>query len=119
MKSLPALLRGITTKHVRYFYCLNSFHSYRTEKKLKKHEKVCDHHDYFYVEMPEKVNKILKYNYGEKSMKGPFIIYADLQCLLGKMSICHNNPEISPATKIDKPTPPGYPLFTQWSFDST
>ena len=57
MKSLPALLRGITTKHVRYFYCLNSFHSYRTEKKLKKHEKVCDHHDYFYVEMPEKVTK--------------------------------------------------------------
>ena len=28
--------------------------------------------------MPEKDNKILKYNYGEKSIKAPFIIYADI-----------------------------------------
>ena len=30
--------------------------------------------------MPEENNKILKYNEGEKSMKVPFIIYADLEC---------------------------------------
>ena len=34
--------------------------------------------------MPEKDNKILKYNHGEKSMKVPFIIYADLKSLLEK-----------------------------------
>ena len=28
--------------------------------------------------MPKEDNKILKYNYGENSMKVPFIIYADL-----------------------------------------
>ena len=28
-------------------------------------------------------------------MKAPAIIYADLKCLLEKMSICHNNPEKS------------------------
>ena len=43
--------------------------------------------------MPEKDNKILKYNYGEKSMKAPFIIYADLEPLLEKMSTCHYNPK--------------------------
>ena len=32
-------------------------------------------------------NKILKYNHGEKSMKSPFIIYADVESLLEKMSI--------------------------------
>ena len=32
--------------------------------------------------MPEEDNKILKYNLGEKSMKVPFIIYADLESLL-------------------------------------
>ena len=42
--------------------------------------------------MPEKDNKILKCNCGEKSMKVPFIIYADLESLLEKMSICNNNP---------------------------
>ena len=55
--------------------------------------------------MPEKDNKILKYNYGEKSMKAAFIIYADLECLLEKKkSTCHNNPEKSSTTKINKQT---------------
>ena len=34
--------------------------------------------------MPEEDNKILKYNQREKSMKVPFIIYADLESLLEK-----------------------------------
>ena len=73
------------------FYCLNSLQSYPTENKLKKHKKVCDNHDYCYVEMPEEDNKILKYNQGEKCMKVPFIIYAELESLLEKMNTCHNN----------------------------
>ena len=36
--------------------------------------------------MPEEDNKILKYNQGEKSMKVPFIIYADLESLLEKIN---------------------------------
>ena len=52
--------------------------------------------------MPEEDNKILRYNQGEKSMKVPFIIYADLESLLEKSS----------TTKINKHTPSGYSLFT-------
>ena len=48
------------------FYCLNCFHSFRTENKLKKHKNVCENHDYCYLEMPKEDNKILKYNHGEK-----------------------------------------------------
>ena len=48
------------------------------------HKKVCENHDYCYVEMTEEDNKILKHNQGEKSMKVPFIIYADLESLLKK-----------------------------------
>ena len=68
--------------------------------------------------MPEEHNKILKYNQGEKSMKFPFIIYADLECLLKKIHIYHNNPEKSFTTKINKHTPSGYSLFTHCSFDT-
>ena len=78
VKSLWALLKGITSKHVGDFYCLNCFHLYSIEKKLKKHERVCNDHDYCYVEMPNDNNKILRYNNGGKSMKTPCIIYADL-----------------------------------------
>ena len=47
--------------------------------------------------MPDKDKKILKYNPGEKSLKVPFIIYADLECLLGKIDTCPNDPKKSSA----------------------
>ena len=36
--------------------------------------------------MPTTSNNIIKYNQGEKSIKLPFVIYADLKCLFEKMS---------------------------------
>ena len=38
--------------------------------------------------MPTKDNNIIKYNQGEKSLKLAFVVYADLECLLEKMSTC-------------------------------
>ena len=67
--------------------------------------------------MPNEDNKILKYNHGEKPMKAPFIIYADLESLLEKMNTCYDNPEKSSTTKINKQTPSGYSLFTHCSFN--
>ena len=119
VRSLSALFRGITDNNHGDFYCLNCFQSYTKKNKLKKHKKVCESHDCCYVEMPEQYNKILKYNEGEKSMKSPFIIYADLEYLLEKMNTCHNNSEKSSTTKINKDTPSGSSLFTHCSFDTT
>ena len=82
VKSLPALFRGITSSNNGDFYCLNCFHSYRTLNKLKKHERVCNNHDYCHIDMLEEGENILKYSPGDKSLKAPFIIYADLECLL-------------------------------------
>ena len=92
VKNLSRLLRGITSSHKEHFRCLNCFHSYRTENKLESHKKICENHDYCHVEMSTKGNNIIKYSHGEKSMKVPFIIYRDLECLLEKMSTCINNP---------------------------
>ena len=62
--------------------------------------------------MPNEDNKILKYNHGEKFIKAPFIIYADLGSLLEKTKTCYDNPEKSSTTKINKHIPSGYSLFT-------
>ena len=118
VKRLSALFRGITGNNNGDFYCLNCFQLYNTENKLKKCKKVCENHDYCYVEMPAEYNKTLKYNEGEKSMRLPFIIIADLECLLEKMNTCHNNPEKSSITKVNKHTPSCYSLFTHCSFDT-
>ena len=52
-------------------------------------------------------------------MKDQFIIYADLECLLKKIIICHNNPEISSTTNKYEHTPSGHSVFTHCSFDAT
>ena len=118
-RKISALFRGITSKHDRDFYCLNCFYSYSTENKFKKHKNVCRNRDYCYVEMPKEDNKILKCTHGEKSIKVPFIIYADLESLLEKMSTCRNNPKKSSTTKINKHTRSDYSLFLHCSFDTT
>ena len=68
--------------------------------------------------MTNEDNKILKYHYGEKSLKLPAIIYADLKCLLEKMHSCRNNPEKSYIDKKTKHTLSGYSLFIKCSFDA-
>ena len=103
---LSGLLRGVTGNNNGDFYCLNCFHGYRTENKLKTHKKICENHDYRHVEVPNEDNKIIKYN-KEKCIKSPFIIYADLECLLEKISTCYNNFEESSTTEINKHMPSG------------
>ena len=66
--------------------------------------------------MPTKSNNIIRYNHGEKFMK---LLYADLECLLEKMSTCINNPNESSTNKIKKHTPSGYSIFTHCSFEKS
>ena len=82
IRSLSRLFRGITANNYGDFYCLGCLHSFRTDNVLKGHERLCDNHDYCHVEMPTKNINKLKYNNGEKSLKAPLTIYADLECLL-------------------------------------
>ena len=116
---LSGLLREVTGNNNGNFYCLNYFHAYRTKNKLETHKKIGENHDHCHVKMPNEDNKIIKCNQGERSIKSPFIIYADLECLLENISICFNNPEESSTTEINKHTPSGYSLFTHCSFDKT
>ena len=116
---LSELLRGVTYNHHDDFYCLNCFHAFRTKNKLEEHKKICENHDYCHVEMPTKDNSIIKYNQGEKSIKLPFVVYADFECLLEKMNTCQNNPNKSSTTEINKHKPSGYSIFTHSSFDKT
>ena len=69
--------------------------------------------------MPNEENNLLKHNFGEKSMKIPFITYGDFESILEEISTCNNEPKKSSTTKISKHTPSGFSLFTYCSFDKT
>ena len=77
--NLSGLLKGISSNQQEDFYCLNCFNSYTTEYKLKEHEEMCNKHNSCHMEMPKQV--ISKHNPGDKSLKAPFTIYLDLECI--------------------------------------
>ena len=119
---MPALLQGHSSNHEGDFHCLNCFNSYTTKNKLKEHEEICNNHDSCRIEMPKWVAKILKYNEGEKSLKAPFAIYLDLECLLRKEQSRENNNnnnnlEKSYTEKKARHEPFGWAMFTRCSFD--
>ena len=69
--------------------------------------------------MPKENNKILKYNPREKSLKVPFIIYANLECILRKMNACQFNPTKSNTEKKAEHEPSGYSQVKGCSFDKS
>ena len=81
-KYLSALYRGIASNHNGDFLCLGCMRSYRTDKKLKDHERICSKHDYCDIRMPSEDKNILKYNSGEKSLEVAHAFYLDLESLL-------------------------------------
>ena len=61
---------------------MNCLHFFGAKGKLKSHKKVCENKDFCNVIMSFEETKILEFNQYEKSDKAPFIIYADLECLM-------------------------------------
>ena len=58
--------------------------------------------------MPDADNNIFENKPGKKSLKHPFITYADLEYLLLKMNTCNNNPNMSYTTPKALHKPSGY-----------
>ena len=119
IRSLSRLIRGVTSNNHGDFYSLNCLHLFRTDNALKRGERLCENNDYCYVEMPTEINKNLKYNHGEKSLKVTFIIYVNLECLLIKEQSCQNNPNESFTERKAMHEPCGYALSLVCSFDKT
>ena len=118
IRSLSRLFRGITANNNGNFYGLGCLHSFGTDNALKIHEILCDNNDYCYLGVHTKDYKTLKYNHDEKSLKVPFTIYADLECLLLKQQSCQKNANESYTEKKAKHEPCGYSLDLLSSFDS-
>ena len=70
---------------------MNCLQSFRTENKLKSHEKVCKNKDFCESVMSLEKEKILEFNQYMKSDKMQFIIYADIESLIKKRDGCVNS----------------------------
>ena len=108
----------MTSKHYNDFYCRNCFCSFRTKNKLELHKIVCENKDFCNIIMPSEDTKILEFNQYQKSDKAPFLIHADLECLIEKSDGCKNNPEKSSSTKVSKHIQSDFSMSTTSSFKS-
>ena len=119
VKRIPGLLRGKTSRHNGDFYCLNCFHWYTNENKLRKHEKICNDHEFCFLKIANEDKKFLTTTPGKNSLKVPFIICADIECLLQKINTCQNNHEKSYTEKKVVHKASVYSLITCCSFDKS
>ena len=81
---------------------MNCLYSFITKNKLESHRKVCENKDICNIVMSPEDTKILEFNQYKKSNKAPFIIYADVECLIEMIDGCKNIPENSSTTKVVK-----------------
>ena len=100
VKKVSALLRGITSKNNGNFCCLNCLHFFRRKNILQSHKKVCKNKSFSNAIMPSEETKILEFSQHQKSNKAPFIIYADLECIIEKINGCKNNLESLSTTRF-------------------
>ena len=68
--------------------------------------------------MPSEDTKMLELSQYQKSDKAPFIIYADLDCILEKINGWKNNPKNSSTTKVSEHIPSGFSMSAISSFRS-
>ena len=62
--------------------------------------------------MTSEDSKLSEFNKYQKSDKVPFIIYADLECIIEKIDGCKSNPENLSTTKVSGHIPSAFSLST-------
>ena len=113
IKSFSRLLSAQVSKHdgVIYFCkrCLNHFSK---PEKLNEHIEVCIENSACKIEVP-KPGETISFKNFKKSMRVPFVIYADFEAVTEKIDSATPNPEKSFTEKYQKHTPSGFCCYVK------
>ena len=109
IKSMSRLLSSQTSKRngVQYYCmrCLNPFHS---QESLDKHLEYCNAYEAVKIEMSGGTLKFKNYN---RSMRVPFIVYADFESFIKPIDTCKPNPKNSYTKQYQKHTPSSFSYY--------
>ncbi|XP_065681600.1 uncharacterized protein LOC136095231 [Hydra vulgaris] len=84
-----------------------AYERFSTEKSLTKHKLYCDTHDSVRIERP-KPNKMIKFKNYNKSMRVPFVVYADFESFIKPINTCSPNPNDFYTKQYQKHTPSSF-----------
>ena len=102
------------------FRCLNTF---KTEKSLASHHEYCKSNEAIKIELPKEGTKnitkdLLWFQNHNRSMRVPFIVYADFESFTPQLSTCQPNPDKSYTKQYQKHIPSGF-CYNIKCFDDT
>ena len=73
-------------QHKTYYY-RNCLQGYNSEEALSKHSTYCNEHGCVRVELP-KEDSFMKFTHIERSMRVPFVVYADFESFIKPINTC-------------------------------
>jgi hypothetical protein len=98
-------------------YCKRCLTGYREVEGLKKHNEYCSLHDAQRIVLP-KPGSTLKFKHYFKSMRVPFVVYADFESFLKPINTCQPNSTESYTNKFQKHTPSSFCYYIKCFDDS-
>ena len=108
IKSLSRLLSSQLTNHdPANSFCLNCLNHFPNEEKLKIHEEYCLKNQAIRIEMPEK-GSFISFIHHNRSIKVPFVVYADFEAFTEEISTCEQNDKKSFTQKYQRHRPSGF-----------
>ena len=113
IKNFSKLVRAQVTKHEhKAYFCKRCLNHFSTPEKLNEHIEVCKENSACKIEVPKRGEKITFKNH-KKSMRVPFVIYADFAAITEKIDSATPNPEKSFTEKYQKHTPSGFCYYVK------
>ncbi|KAG1665131.1 hypothetical protein GQR58_019518 [Nymphon striatum] len=118
IKNMSRLLSSQTSNHNgSQLFCLRCLNSFNTQKALDSHKEYCDTNEAVKIELPEKGTKLFFKDF-HKSMRVPFVVYADFESFTEQLDTCQQNPDMSYTKKYQKHTPSGFCYYIKCFDDS-
>ncbi|GFU00864.1 c2H2-type domain-containing protein, partial [Nephila pilipes] len=115
IKSLSRLVSKQLSKHQHKTYiCKRCLSAFQTEYKLLQHNEMCGNKSPARVVMPSETCKFLKFKNFQHSLKIPFVVYADFECVTMKTDTCCPDPNFSFTNMYEKHVPIGFCYFISY-----
>ena len=106
IKNMSRLLSSQTSKrNGAQYYCMRCLNPFHSQESLDKHLEYCSAHEAVKIEMSGGTLSFKNYN---RSMRVPFIVYADFESFIKPIDTCGPNPENSYTKQYQKHTPSSF-----------
>ncbi|XP_065681443.1 uncharacterized protein LOC136095123 [Hydra vulgaris] len=108
IKYLSRLLSLQISEHNgKKHFCRNCLQAFSTEESLSKHKLYCDTYDSVQIELPEP-NTMIEFTNYNRSMRVPFVVYADFESFIKPVNTCTPNPNKSYTKQYQRHTPSSF-----------